>query len=183
MYTIKDIFDIANKNYNLKLNRLDDKKEVTAIEKAIRRALKKQNVQPPFQIKKNQAYYLVNVLMKKYFLKKAQQVNPNIVLDADAYTRATQENFSKALTYQEALINCKLDYLIQLIGSNDHQTTFFNAVDFEEAYLNYRNRIDENGFPLPGFTEAESNLKSSTKFFTVIPNFKPAKTNQTKKKD
>ncbi len=183
MYTIKDIFDIANKNYNLKLNRLDDKKEVTAIEKAIRRALKKQKVQPPFQIKKNQAYYLVNVLMKKYFLKKAQQVNPNIVLDADAYTRATQENFSKALTYQEALINCKLDYLIQLLGSNDQQTTFFNAVDFEEAYLNYRNRIDENGFPLPGFTEAESNLKSSTKFFTVIPNFKPAKTNQTKKKD
>ena len=71
MYKIKDIFDIANKNYNLKINKLDNTKEVTAIEKAIRRALKEQGVKAPYEVNKEQAYYLVNVLMKKYFLKKA----------------------------------------------------------------------------------------------------------------
>lgn len=181
MYKIKDIFDIANKNYNLKINKLDNTKEVTAIEKAIRRALKEQGVKAPYEVNKEQAYYLVNVLMKKYFLKKAQKVNPSLILDADAYKRASQEHLSQALTYQEALINVKLDYLIQLLGSNSKETTFFKAVDFKEAYLNYRNHVDDDGLPLPGFTEADSDLRTSKKFFTVIPNFKPAPTqNQTK---
>lgn len=183
MYKIKDIFDIANKNYNLKLNKLDDKKEVTAIEKAIRRALKEQNVQAPYEITKEQAYYLVNKIMKKYFLKKSQKVNPSLVLDAAEYNRAIQEHFSQALTYQEAMINCKLDYLIQLLASNSQKKIYFNADDFKEAYLNYRNHIDEQGMPLPGFTEAKYNLKASSQFFTNIPDFEPANTNQTKKKD
>ena len=107
--------------------------------------------------------------MKKYFLNKSAKKNPDLFLDSDAFNEAVKENLSRSMSYQEALINCKLDYLIQLLGSNDHQSTFFNAVDFTKAYIEYRNHLDENGFPMPGFTKAESTLKASKKFFTVLP--------------
>lgn len=169
MYKIKDILDIANNLYNLKINSKTSSKEINAIKKAIRRALQARGVKAPYECTKDQAYYLVTYDMKKYFLTKSAKVNPNLYHDSDAFNEAVKDNFSRSMSYQEALINCKLDYLIQLLGSNDHQTTFFKSADFTKAYINYRNHLDENGFPMPGFTEAESNLTASKKFFTVLP--------------
>ena len=169
MYKIKDILDIANNLYNLKINFQKDSKEIATIEKAIRRALQARGVTAPYKCTKDQAYYLINYDMKKYFLNKSAKKNPDLFLDSDAFNEAVKENLSRSMSYQEALINCKLDYLIQLLGSNDHQSTFFNAVDFTKAYIEYRNHLDENGFPMPGFTKAESTLKASKKFFTVLP--------------
>lgn len=169
MYKIKDILDIANNLYNLKINSQTDSKEVATIEKAIRRALQARGVKAPYQCTQNQAYYLVNYDMKKYFLNKSAKKNPDLFLDSDAFNQAVKENLSRSMSYQEALINCKLDYLIQILDSNDHQTTFFNSVDFTKAYINYRNHLDAKGFPMPGFTEAENKLKASKKFFTVLP--------------
>lgn len=181
MYKIKDIFDLANKIYNLKLNKYDNSKEITAIEKAIRRALKDKKIKAPYEITEQQAYYLVNVTMKNYFLKKAQKANPNIFFDESAYYEATKEKLSPAMTYQQALINLKLDYLIQLLGTNKDQMTFFNEVDFKKAYLNYRGRLDAQGYPLPGFFEAKSELNTTQNFFTVMPKFKPAKSTKSEK--
>lgn len=179
MYTIKDLFDMANKNYNLKISREDNPKEVKAIEKTIRRKLQAHDIKSPYKVNQDQAVYLINTEMKKYFFKKAEKSNPNLILDAEAYAQTTQENISQTLTYQEALINCKLDYLIQLLGSNDQQTIFFRADDFRKAYVEYRKHIDSNGFPMPGYTNAKGNLRASEKFFTALPfsnkPFKPEK--------
>lgn len=175
-YKIKDILDIANKIYNLQINSKTNVKEIATLKKAIRRALQARKITAPYQCTKDQAYYLVTHDMKEYFLKKSAKINPDLFLDSDAFTRAKKENLSRSMSYQEALINCKLDYLIQLLGSNENQTTFFNAVDFTKAYTNYRDHLDANGFPMPGFTKAESQLKNSENFFTVLPfgsEFKP----------
>lgn len=179
MYTIKDLFDMANKNYNLKISREDNPKEVKAIEKTIRRKLQAHDIKSPYKVNQDQAVYLINTEMKKYFFKKAEKSNPNLILDAEAYAQTTQENISQTLTYQEALINCKLDYLIQLLGSNDQQTIFFRADDFRKAYVEYRKHIDSNGFPMPGYTNAKGDLRASEKFFTALhfsnKPFKPEK--------
>lgn len=179
MYKIKDILDIANNLYNLKINSQTDSKEIATIKKAIRRALQARGVKAPYACTKDQAYYLVNHDMKKYFFNKSAEKNPDLQLDSDAFNQAVKENLSRSMSYQEAIINCKLDYLIQILGSNEHQTTFFNAADFTKAYIEYRNHLDENGFPMPGFTKAQNNLLASKKFFTIlsIPDkpFKPEK--------
>lgn len=169
MYKIKDILDLANNLYNLQLNPQTSSKEVTAIEKAIRRALQSQGLKAPYECTQDQAYYLINHDMRKYFFKKSAKKNPNLFLDSNAFNQAVEENLSRSMSYQQALINCKLDYLIQLLDDNNNQTTFFNSVDFTKAYINYRNHLDTKGYPMPGFTEAENNLKTSKKFFTVLP--------------
>ena len=67
MYKIKDIFDLANSTYNLKLDSKNpaDKKEVETIKRAIRRALKQENPElKSYKVNEEQAYHIINTTLK-----------------------------------------------------------------------------------------------------------------------
>lgn len=165
LYKIKDIFDLANTTYNLKLDPKKDKAETQAIKRAIRRELIKQGEKAPFEETLEKATYLVNNLMKNYFMKKSAKANPSLTLDADAFAQMQQQGLPSNLTFEQAEINCKLDYLIHLLGDQNGKTTFFLREDFKEAYTEYRKHLDVNGYPMPGYTTAKSNLQNSQKYF------------------
>lgn len=170
-YKIKDIFDIANSTYNLKLNPKNpsDKKEIATIERAIRRALSEKQVQKPYEVTQEQAYYLINTSMNSYFLKKSAKKNPFLKSDQEAFNEMKQRQTPESLTYQQAVINIKLDMLLRAIGDAQGQDIFFLEDDFKKAFNSYKQRITADGYPMPGYSEAKNKLDEAKTFFKVIP--------------
>lgn len=168
LYKIKDIFDLANATYNLKIDPKKDKAETQAIKRAIRRELIKQGEKAPFEETLEKATYLINNLMKPYFMKKSAKANPSFTLDADAFAQMQQQGLPSNLTLEQAEINCKLDFLIHLLGDQNGKQIFFARDDFKKAYTDYRKHLDVNGYPMPGYTAAKSNLLNSQKYFKQL---------------
>lgn len=169
LYKIKDIFDLANATYNLKIDPKKDKAETQAIKRAIRRELIKQGEKAPFEETLEKATYLINNLMKNYFMKKSAKANPSLTLDADTFAQMQQQGLPSNLTFEQAEINCKLDFLIHLlVGELNGKQIYFERDDFKKAYTEYRKHLDVNGYPMPGYTAAKSNLLDSQRYFKQV---------------
>lgn len=173
MYKIKDIFDLANSTYNLKLRRTNpkDKKEISAIERAIRRALKEKGVKAPYETTQEQAVYLINTIMNKYFLKKSAQKNPFLQSDHDSFIQMQQQHTPDNLSYQQAVINVKLDMIMRLLEKllyDGKQNYFFKEPAFKKAFNEYKKHVSADGYPMPGYTESRNQLDAAEDFFQLF---------------
>lgn len=173
MYKIKDIFDLANSTYNLKLRRTNpkDKKEISTIERAIRRALKEKGVKAPYETTQEQAVYLINTIMNKYFLKKSAQKNPFLQSDHDSFIQMQQHQTPDNLTYQQAVINVKLDMVMRLLEKllyAGKQNYFFKEPAFKKAFNEYKKHVSADGYPMPGYTESRNRLDAAEDFFQLF---------------
>lgn len=168
MYKIKDIFNIANKQYNLKLDPKQNKVEIESIKRAIRRQLKKVNTKAenPLEVTQDQANYLINNIMNSYFLKQSAKRNPNLYRDKEEYNRMTSAKTPFNLSYQQAEIITKLNFIIWQLTD---EKVIFDKHEFRKAYQNVLAHTDSNGYPLPGYTEAKEQLYKSNQFFNVLP--------------
>lgn len=165
-YNPTDILNLANQIYNLKLSK-NTKTENETIKKAIKRALQKKGISAPYEVTQEQAYYLINTEMNSYFLKKSEEKNPSFKLDKQAYSQMKQKQQPETLTYQQALVNVKLDMIISLLGKMQQANIKFDNDNFKKAFNEFRQHTDVQGFPMPGYTESKRFLNDPYNFFKV----------------
>lgn len=174
MYKIKDIFDLANSTYNLKLDSKDpdDKKEIETIKRAIRRALKQENPRlKSYKVTEEQAYHIINTTLNAYFLKKSAKINPFLKSDHDRFIQMQQHQTPDNLTYQQAVINVKLDMIIRLLEKllyDGKQSYFFKEPAFKKAFNEYKKHVSADGYPMPGYTESRNRLDAAEDFFQLF---------------
>ena len=174
MYKIKDIFDLANSTYNLKLDSKNpaDKKEVETIKRAIRRALKQENHEhKSYKLNEEQAYNIINTTLNAYFLKKSAKTNPFLKSDHDSFIQMQQHQTPDNLTYQQAVINVKLDMVMRLLEKllyAGKQNYFFKEPAFKKAFNEYKKHVSADGYPMPGYTESRNQLDAAEDFFQLF---------------
>lgn len=174
MYKIKDIFDLANSTYNLKLDSKNpaDKKEVETIKRAIRRALKQENPElKSYKVNEEQAYHIINTTLNAYFLKKSAKTNPFLKSDHDSFIQMQQHQTPDNLTYQQAVINVKLDMVMRLLEKllyAGKQNYFFKEPAFKKAFNEYKKHVSADGYPMPGYTESRNQLDAAEDFFQLF---------------
>ena len=174
MYKIKDIFDLANSTYNLKLDpkNPDDKKEIETIKRAIRRALKQENPNlKSYKVNEEQAYHIINATLNAYFLKKSAQKHPFLQSDHDRFIQMQQQHTPDNLSYQQAVINVKLDMIMRLLEKllyDGKQNYFFKEPAFKKAFNEYKKHVSADGYPMPGYTESRNQLDAAEDFFQLF---------------
>lgn len=156
------IFELANKVYDMRLTLPNDKKEIETIKRKIRRELANNGVKKPYKATMEQANYLLYTSLQPYLLKQAEKHNPIVHQDKEAHDKRIKIGRPDLfeLSYGEAELNIKLDYLIHLIKNVD-----FKEAKFEQDYLQYRESIDRYGYPLPGYTESKLKFNHASDYF------------------
>ena len=159
--SINDIYDLALKTYNLKVN---DKTEEQNIKRKIRRALNKRNIQKPYVITYQQAEWIIEYDLRVYLLNKALKTNENTYDDLKEFNEQVQQNQAvQVITQTEAEILIKLNHIMHLLGDE----TFFKQPEFDKNYQNYLNQIFLNRMPKPNYEKAKDKLLFSKYFYDI----------------
>lgn len=166
---INDIFELANKNYNLKLipNTPENIKEINAIKKKIRRTLQKNQTPQPYKLTTKQANRLVNEELFTYLSKKSTEKNPLSKNDFIEKFIVKNNLPKQQLSYDSLLISKKLDYIIKLLQElTDRKETFANW-ELESDYHTLLTLIDKKGVPKPGYAKIKNKINQSSYFINL----------------
>ena len=75
------------------------------------------------------------------------------------------------LTYQQAVINIKLDMVMRLLEKllyDGKQNYFFKEPAFKKAFNEYKKHVSNDGYPMPGYTESRNRLDAAEDFFQLF---------------
>ena len=156
---VNDILKLAKKTYNLDLDTVQEQ----TVQRKIRRALAKENAQTPYKLTQEQANYLINTVLRSYFFKKASETNNHLKEDQEAYNKMSEKVTPDRTTYEQALSNLKLEFIFNALQKLTK--TKFDEEKFKKDFKKYRERIDSNGYPLPGYIDAKNQLNNVDDYF------------------
>lgn len=160
--TVNDIYDLALKTYNLKVN---DETEEQNIKRQIRRALNKRNVQKPYKLNYQQAEWIIEYDLRTYLLNKSLATSPNSYDDLEKFNQQLQQNQAvQPITQTQAEILIKLNHIMSLLGDQ----SFFEQPKFDKNYQNYINSIFSNRMPKPQYQKAKDKLLYSKYFYNPL---------------
>ncbi|MCP9331723.1 hypothetical protein [Lactobacillus kefiranofaciens] len=160
--TINDIYDLAIKTYNLKIN---DKTEEQNIKRKIRRALNKRNMKKPYKLTFQQAEWIIEYDLRTYLLNKSLETNPKNYIDLKEFNTQIQQNQAvQPITQTEAEILIKLNHILRLLGDE----TFFEQPKFDKNYQAYINNIFSNRLPKPNYQTTKNDLLYSKYFINPL---------------
>ena len=164
MYTIAQMFDIANEKFNLKISK-ENKKEIEAIKRTIRRKLEKHGVtEPPYEADEALKNEIIFSDLQDYFLKKAAATNYFLREDWKDFQKGT----ANPPTYNEAVINIKFDMILTLLFNMKNRDWFFNEAAFKEAYEKVLKKLDSEGRAQPGYNDTLHALNAPSDFFEAF---------------
>lgn len=165
-YNLNQIFEIFNEYFNLNLNEYDNPKEVAAIKRTMMRHLQNQGITAPYNnINKEQKSKLYQD-MKLYLLKKAEQTTTGLKLDKQQHDIMVKNNTPDRTTYYDAYQQIEINFITLMIQNQTNK--FFREPRFKKDYENFLNRLDKNGYPKPGYTEAKNKLLDPNRHFQTI---------------
>lgn len=157
--TIKDIYDLALKTYNLKIT---DKTEEQNIKRKIRRALNKRNLQKPYKLTYQQAEWIIEYDLRTYLLNKTLESDPENYTNLQKFNNQIEQNQAvQPITQTQAEILIKLNRILHLLDDK----TFFEQPKFDRNYQTYIDNIFYNRLPKPNYQKAKVDLLYS-KYFT-----------------
>lgn len=157
--TIKDIYDLALKTYNLKIT---DKTEEQNIKRKIRRALNKRNLQKPYKLTYQQAEWIIEYDLRTYLLNKTLESDPENYTNLQKFNNQIKQNQAvQPITQTQAEILIKLNRILHLLDDK----TFFKQPKFDKNYQTYIDNIFYNRLPKPNYQKAKDDLLYS-KYFT-----------------
>lgn len=162
-YNLNQIFEIFNSDFNLKLNEYDNPKEVAAIKRTMMRRLQNQGITAPYNdINEKQKNKLYNN-MRLYLLKKANQTNDELRLDEQQYYRMVKNNTPDRTTYYDAYQQVQINFITLTL--QEQTKKYFREPRFKKDYANFLRRLDKDGYPKPGYTEAKNKLLDPNRYF------------------
>lgn len=166
---INDIFELANKNYNLKLipNTPENIKEINAIKKKIRRTLQRDQVTQPYNLTTKQAKKLVNEELFTYLSKKSTEKNPLSKNDFIEKFIVKNNLPKQQLSYDSLLMSKKLDYIIKLLQELTGRKETFANWELESDYHTLLTSIDEKGLPKSGYAKIKNKINQSSYFIDL----------------